>query len=57
MTTPHTTNPRRFEFSEGNSNKFWELSVTGAEVTVRYGRTPAQQAGQRLAGQRKFTSG
>jgi DNA ligase-1 len=29
---------RRFEFSEGNSNKFWEIAVQGVEVTVRYGR-------------------
>jgi len=29
---------RRFEFSEGKSNKFWEISVTGKEVTVRFGR-------------------
>lgn len=29
---------RRFEFSEGTSNKFWEISVQGAEVQVRYGR-------------------
>ncbi len=29
---------RRFEFSEGKSNKFWEISVEGTEVTVCYGR-------------------
>jgi DNA ligase-1 len=29
---------RRFEFAEGNSNKFWEISVQGSAVTVRYGR-------------------
>ena len=29
---------RRFEFAEGNSNKFWEIAVQGVEVTVRYGR-------------------
>jgi DNA ligase-1 len=29
---------RRFEFSEGRSNKFWEISATGTEVTVRFGR-------------------
>jgi len=29
---------RRFEFSEGNSSKFWEISVQGSDVTVRYGR-------------------
>jgi DNA ligase-1 len=29
---------RRFEYSEGNSHKFWEIEVHGAEVTVRFGR-------------------
>jgi DNA ligase len=29
---------RRFELIEGKSSKFWEISVTGSEVTVRYGR-------------------
>jgi DNA ligase-1 len=29
---------RRYEFVEGNSSKFWEISVDGADVTVRYGR-------------------
>jgi DNA ligase-1 len=29
---------RRFEFSEGNSNKFWEISVEGADMTVTFGR-------------------
>lgn len=29
---------RRFEFSEGSSNKFWEISVAGSDVTVRFGR-------------------
>ena len=33
---------RRFEFREGTSNKFWEVKVRGAEVTVRYGRIGAQ---------------
>ncbi len=30
--------PRRFEFTDGTSSKFWEIGVEGAEVTVRYGR-------------------
>lgn len=30
--------PRRFEFSDDKSDKFWEISVNGAEVTVCYGR-------------------
>lgn len=29
---------RRFEFVEGKSSKFWEISVNGCEVKVRYGR-------------------
>src|SRR5205823_9505888 len=33
---------RRFEFSEGNSNKFWEVAVDGSEVTVRFGRIGSQ---------------
>jgi DNA ligase-1 len=33
-----STARRRFEFSEGNSHKFWEISSHGVEVTVRFGR-------------------
>jgi DNA ligase-1 len=29
---------RHFEFVEGTSSKFWEISVNGAEHTVRFGR-------------------
>ncbi|MCU0982180.1 MAG: DNA ligase [Pirellulaceae bacterium] len=29
---------RHFEFVEGKSSKFWEISVDGCEATVRYGR-------------------
>ena len=29
---------RRFEFVSGSSAKFWEISTTDREVTVRYGR-------------------
>jgi len=32
---------RRFELSDGDSNKFWEVEVSGREVTVRYGRIGA----------------
>ncbi len=35
---------RRFEFQEGTSNKFWEISVEGNAFTVRYGKIGA--AGQ-----------
>ena len=29
---------RRFEFVEGTSSKFWEISTNGNDLTVRYGR-------------------
>lgn len=29
---------RRFEFVGGTSAKFWEVQVSGKDVTVRYGR-------------------
>lgn len=29
---------RRFEFSDGTSDKFWEIAVEGETYTVRYGR-------------------
>jgi predicted DNA-binding WGR domain protein len=29
---------RRFEFVGGNSSKFWEVEITGSDVTVCYGR-------------------
>jgi DNA ligase-1 len=29
---------RRFEFVEGSSAKFWEISANGTDVTVRFGR-------------------
>lgn len=35
---PNTAASRRFEFVEGNSSKFWEVAVSGTDVTVRYGR-------------------
>jgi DNA ligase-1 len=33
---------RRFEFSEGKSHKFWEVTVNQTEVTVRFGRVGSQ---------------
>jgi DNA ligase 1 len=38
MTMPGTTVKRRFEFVEGSSDKFWEISVNGNEVIVCFGR-------------------
>ena len=29
---------RRFEFSDGKSDKFWEIVVEGNAFTARYGR-------------------
>ena len=29
---------RYFEFTEGTSNKFWEVSQSGADMTTRWGR-------------------
>ena len=29
---------RRFEYSEGSSNKFWEISVAGNSLTIHFGR-------------------
>ena len=43
---------RRFEFIEGTSSKFWEISTNNREVTVRYGRIGAN--GQTQA--KSFTS-
>jgi len=37
--TPSKAGKRRFQFADGSSDKFWEIEVAGAEVTVRYGRT------------------
>ena len=36
---------RYFEFSEGTSNKFWEITLAGTDVKTRYGKigTPGQQ--------------
>ena len=33
---------RRFEFSAGTSNKFWEVWVEGSQVFTRYGKIGAQ---------------
>lgn len=32
------TSPRRFEFVEGTSSKFWEVSVSGCELTTTWGK-------------------
>ena len=36
--TPTESGVRRFEFSEGTSNKFWQISRNGNDVTVCFGR-------------------
>jgi DNA ligase-1 len=35
---PAGTRPRHFEFIEGKSSKFWEVSQSGADMTTRWGR-------------------
>ena len=44
QTTPQETNcmARHFQFVEGNSCKFWEVSVADKDVTVRFGRVGSQ---------------
>jgi DNA ligase 1 len=42
MQATSSTGRRRFEFSEGNSSKFWEITVNGTEVVVRFGRIGTQ---------------
>ena len=42
LSTAAPTGTRRFEYSAGNSHKFWEISVRGAEVSVHYGRIGSQ---------------
>ena len=37
---------RRFEFSEGNSNKFWEIERDGADLNIRWGRIGTQGQSQ-----------
>lgn len=44
---PTSATARRFEYVEGSSSKFWEISVQGAEVIVRFGRLGT--AGQKQA--------
>ena len=39
---PAKASIRLFEFTDGKSNKFWEISIQGCEVTVRYGRIGSQ---------------
>jgi predicted DNA-binding WGR domain protein len=39
---PGPAETRRFEFSEGTSHKYWEVSRQGVDVTVRYGRIGTQ---------------
>lgn len=34
--------PRSFEYRAGNARKFWEISLAGASLTVRFGRIGAQ---------------
>lgn len=38
ITPDETEHYQRLEFSEGNSNKFWEITTSGTQLKVRYGR-------------------
>ena len=38
MVSAKSMSTRRFEFIGGGSNKFWEIAVNNAAVTVRFGR-------------------
>jgi predicted DNA-binding WGR domain protein len=42
---PVSNGTRHFEFSEGTSNKFWEITLSGSDVKTRYGKigTTGQQ--------------
>jgi predicted DNA-binding WGR domain protein len=42
---PASNGTRHFEFSEGTSNKFWEITLSGTDVKTRYGKigTTGQQ--------------
>ena len=40
---------RRLEFREGNSSKFWEITVNGSEHTVRFGRIGSRGQSQTKA--------
>lgn len=39
--TTASTDVRYFEFTDDKSSKFWEISIDGTDVTVRYGRLGA----------------
>ena len=39
---PDLSQPRRFEFVGGKSEKFWIIQLNGAEHTVQYGRLGTQ---------------
>src|SRR5450631_5439 len=39
---PAAGGARYFEFSEGSSNKFWEVSIDGTTVRTRYGKIGAK---------------
>lgn len=46
MSAPSTSRTRRFEFAEGSSSKFWEITQLGIEVTVSFGRIGTQGQSQ-----------
>ena len=46
-----TATKRHFEFVKGNSSKFWQIEVLGAEVHIQFGRigTAGQTASKSFA--------
>lgn len=50
-----TGGKRRFEFSEGKSNKFWEIELTGNSVRTSWGRigTTGQSVSKQCASEQK----
>ncbi len=50
---------RYFEFVSGTSAKFWEISTSGSQVTIRFGRigTQGQTQVKTLADARLITTG
>jgi len=38
VSSSSTVKARRFEFTEGNYSRFWEIMLRGSDVMVRYGR-------------------
>lgn len=42
MNAPNSNRTQRFNFQDGSSNKFWEITIDQCDVTVRFGRIGTQ---------------